>query len=79
MMKLRFSARLYIKKSFVNLINKLTNFQPMLLSSKYMNFLYPKISNKIKFLKLSLVKFGIVVSLTAYWSVILVGTFLAFN
>ncbi|AFS47268.1 hypothetical protein HIMB5_00005000 [alpha proteobacterium HIMB5] len=51
----------------------------MLLSSKYMNFLYPKISNKIKFLKLSLVKFGIVVSLTAYWSVILVGTFLAFN
>ena len=44
-----------------------------------MNFLYLKISNEIKLLKLSLVKFGIVVSLTAYWSVILVGTFLAFN
>ena len=44
-----------------------------------MNFQFLKISNKIKHLKLSLVKFGIAVSLTAYWSVILVGTFLAFN
>ena len=44
-----------------------------------MNFQFLKISNKIKLLKLSLVKLGIVVSLTAYWSVILVGTFLAFN
>ena len=44
-----------------------------------MNFQFLKISNKIKLLKLSLVKLGIVVSLSAYWSVILVGTFLAFN
>ena len=51
----------------------------MLLNSEYMSFLHLKILNKIKSLKLSLAKFGIVVSLTAYWSVILVGTFLAFN
>jgi len=44
-----------------------------------MNFLYLKISTKIQLLKLGIVKLGIVVGLTAYWSVILVGAFLAFN
>ena len=38
-----------------------------------------KILNKFSNLKASFVKVGILVSLAAYWGVILVGTFITFN
>ena len=38
-----------------------------------------KIINKISNLKATFVKTGIVISLAAYWGVILVGTFITFN
>jgi hypothetical protein len=38
-----------------------------------------KIINKIISLKTVLIKTGIFMSLTAYWGVILVGTFITFN
>ena len=38
-----------------------------------------KIFNKLPRLKTSYIKAGILVSLLAYWSVILVGTFVTFN
>ena len=38
-----------------------------------------KIINKIKNVKASFIKTGIVVSLAAYWGVILVGTFITFS
>ncbi|MDC3126350.1 hypothetical protein OA436_01055 [Candidatus Pelagibacter sp.] len=38
-----------------------------------------KIFNKLSRLKPSYVKVGILMSLLAYWSVILVGTFVTFN
>ena len=38
-----------------------------------------KIINKISNLKSAFIKPGIVISLAAYWGVILVGTFITFN
>ena len=38
-----------------------------------------KIINKIKDLKVVIIKTGIFMSLAAYWGVILVGTFVTFN
>ena len=38
-----------------------------------------KIINKIKDLKIVIIKIGIFMSLAAYWGVILVGTFITFN
>ena len=38
-----------------------------------------KIINKIKDLKVVIIKIGIFMSLAAYWGVILVGTFITFN
>ena len=38
-----------------------------------------KVINKISNLKANFIKTSIVVSLAAYWSVILVGTFITFN
>jgi len=38
-----------------------------------------KITNKFLNLKTTFIKTSIVVSLTAYWGVILVGTFITFN
>ena len=38
-----------------------------------------KIINKIKDLKVVIIKTGIFMSLAAYWGVILVGTFITFN
>ncbi len=38
-----------------------------------------KIIKKISNIKISLIKTGIFLSLTAYWGVILVGTFITFN
>ena len=38
-----------------------------------------KIINKLSNLKTIFIKVGIIASLTAYWGVILVGTFITFN
>ena len=38
-----------------------------------------KIITKLSDLKTSFIKTGIFVSLTAYWGIILVGTFITFN
>ena len=38
-----------------------------------------KIFNKLTSLKISLMKTGILLSLVAYWVVIIVGTFITFN
>ena len=38
-----------------------------------------KIINKLLTFKTTFIKAGIIVSLTAYWGVILVGTFITFN
>ena len=38
-----------------------------------------KIINKLLNLKTTFIKAGIIASLTAYWGVILVGTFITFN
>tara|TARA_B100001175_G_scaffold10158_1_gene7980 strand:- start:1993 stop:2127 length:135 start_codon:yes stop_codon:yes gene_type:complete len=38
-----------------------------------------KIINKLSNLKTTFIKTGVVVSLAAYWGVILVGTFITFN
>ena len=38
-----------------------------------------KIINKLLNLKTTFIKVGIIVSLTAYWGVILIGTFITFN
>ena len=38
-----------------------------------------KIINKLSNFKTTLIKAGIIASLTAYWGVILVGTFITFN
>ena len=44
-----------------------------------MQFSNVKIINKLSNLKTTFLKTGIIVSLTAYWGVILVGTFITFN
>ena len=44
-----------------------------------MNLSNIKIINKIKDLKIVIIKTGIFMSLAAYWGVILVGTFITFN
>jgi hypothetical protein len=44
-----------------------------------MHFSEIKILNKLPRLKISFIKAGILVSLLAYWGVILVGTFVTFN
>mgnify|MGYP004415095323 CR=1 FL=1 len=38
-----------------------------------------KITNKLSNFKTVIIKTGIIASLTAYWGVILVGTFITFN
>ena len=38
-----------------------------------------KITNKLSNIKTTFIKAGIIASLTAYWGVILVGTFITFN
>ena len=66
------------KKNYLALNNCLTNFfvgvmtDLMLLSNV-------KIINKLSNFKTIFIKAGIIASLTAYWGVILVGTFITFN
>jgi hypothetical protein len=66
------------KKNYLVLNNCLTNFfvgvmtDLMLLSNV-------KIINKLSNFKTTFIKAGIIASLTAYWGVILVGTFITFN
>ena len=76
--QLRFSEQRSIKKKLPTLNNCLTNFvvgvmtDLMLLSNV-------KIINKLSNFKTIFIKAGIIASLTAYWGVILVGTFITFN
>ena len=77
--RLRFSEPQSIKKkNYFALNNCLTNFvvgvmtDLMLLSNV-------KIINKLSNFKTTFIKAGIIASLTAYWGVILVGTFITFN
>ena len=73
-----FGATIYQQKNYLNLNIYLTNIKlgvftvVMLLSNI-------KITNKLPTLKANFVKTGVVISLTAYWGVILVGTFITFN
>ena len=66
------------KKNYLALNICLTNFvvgvmtDLMLLSNV-------KITNKLSNFKIIFIKAGIIASLTAYWGVILVGTFITFN
>ena len=79
MIQLRFLVLQSIKKKNYPVLNNcLTNFfvgvmtDLMLLSNV-------KITNKLLNLKTTFIKAGIILSLTAYWGVILVGTFITFN
>ena len=79
MIRLRFlEPRSIKKKNYQDLNNCLTNFivgvmtNLMLLSNV-------KIINKLSNFKTIFIKAGIIASLTAYWGVILVGTFITFN
>ena len=79
MIQLRYLELRYIRqKNYLVLNNCLTNFDlgvmtdSMLLSNV-------KILNKLSNFKPLFIKVGIVASLTAYWGIILVGTFITFN
>ena len=79
MIQLRFLVLQSIKKKNYPVLNNcLTNFfvgvmtDLMLLSNV-------KIINKLSNFKTIFIKAGIIASLTAYWGVILVGTFITFN
>ncbi len=79
MVRLKFLELQSIRqKNYLFLNNCLTNFfvgvmtDSMLLSNV-------KIINKLSNLKSLFIKAGIIASLTAYWGVILVGTFITFN
>ena len=78
-MRLRFLEPLSIRKKIIKFLNNcLTNFvvgvmtDLMLLSNV-------KIINKLSNFKTTFIKAGIIASLTVYWGVILVGTFITFN
>ena len=78
-MRLRFLEPRSIRKKIIKFLNNcLTNFvvgvmtDLMLLSNV-------KIINKLSNFKTTFIKAGIIASLTAYWGVILVGTFITFN
>ena len=77
--RLRFLEPRSIRKKIIKFLNNcLTNFVvgvmtvSMLLSNV-------KIINKLSNFKKIFIKAGIIASLTAYWGVILVGTFITFN
>ena len=68
----------FIKKNWLKLINYLTNFSVGVMTC-LMHLSELKIFNKLPRLKSSYIKVGILMSLLAYWGVILVGTFVTFN
>ncbi len=66
------------KKNYLFLNNCLTNFVVGVMTD-LMLFSNLKIINKLSNFKIIFIKAGIIASLTAYWGVILVGTFITFN
>ena len=56
----------------------MTNY-PLGVMTSVMHISELKIFNKLPKFKTSYIKAGILVSLLAYWSIILVGTFVTFN
>ena len=68
----------FIKKNWHKLNNYLTNYPPGVMTS-VMHISELKIFNKLPKFKTSYIKAGILVSLLAYWSIIIVGTFVTFN
>ena len=79
MILLKFSGPPSIsKKIFLITNNCLTNSVVGVLTDS-MLLSNVKITNKILNFKTVIIKVGIIVSLTAYWGVILVGTFITFN
>ena len=68
----------FIKKNCYKLNNYLTNYL-LGVFTYWMLLSEIKIINKLSRLKTSYIKVGILMSLLAYWGVILVGTFVTFN
>ena len=66
------------KKNHIIINNCLTNFVVGVMTD-LMLFSNVKIINKLSNFKTIFIKAGIIASLTAYWGVILVGTFITFN
>ena len=66
------------QKNCLALNNCLTNFVVGVLTD-LMLLSNVKIINKLSNFKTTFIKAGIIASLTAYWGVILVGTFITFN
>ncbi len=68
-----------IRKKIIKFLNNcLTNFVVGVLTD-LMLLSNVKIINKLSNFKTTFIKAGIIASLTAYWGVILVGTFITFN
>ena len=77
--QLRFLEPRSIRKKIIKLLNNcLTNFVVGVLTD-LMLLSNVKITNKLSNFKTTFIKAGIIASLTAYWGVILVGTFITFN
>ena len=66
------------QKNCLKIYNCLTNFVVVVLTN-LMLLSNVKIINKLSNFKTTFIKAGIIASLTAYWGVILVGTFITFN
>ena len=78
-MRLRFLGLQSIRqKNCLSINNCLTNFVAGVLTD-LMLLSNVKIINKLSNFKTTFIKAGIIASLTAYWGVILVGTFITFN
>ena len=71
-MRLKFLGQQFIKFRFDKLFSGVIQHQKMSFSNL-------KIFSKISYLKTNIIKAGIFLGLTAYWSVILVGTFITFS
>jgi len=78
-MRLKFLGLPSIRqKNYLTINNCLTNFVVGVLTN-LMLLSNVKIINKLSNFKTIFIKAGIIASLTAYWGVILVGTFITFN
>ena len=78
-MRLRFLEPRSIRKKIIKCLNNcLTNFVVSVMTD-LMLLSNVKIINKLSNFKTTFIKAGIIASLTAYWGVILVGTFITFN
>ena len=72
MVRSKFLEQQFIKLRFDNLFSGVIEHQKMSFSNL-------KILSKLSYLKTNILKAGIFLGLTAYWSVILVGTFITFS